>query len=71
VTYKFITLSSDPSVVDEEARWYPLQDNPMLQAFFNRHGSGMSLCWFSFSETVTSVRLFQWSWHKGIHKAAF
>ncbi|KAJ9595016.1 hypothetical protein L9F63_013682, partial [Diploptera punctata] len=31
---------SDPTVVDEEARWYRLQDDPMLQASFNNHNSG-------------------------------
>jgi hypothetical protein len=35
-------LLSDPSVVDEEAHWYPLQDNPMLQASLNSHDSGTS-----------------------------
>ncbi|GFG38949.1 hypothetical protein Cfor_12554 [Coptotermes formosanus] len=33
---------ADPSVVDEEAHWYPLQDNPMLQASLNSHDSGIS-----------------------------
>lgn len=31
---------ADPSVMDEEARWYPLEDNPMLQVSFSGHGSG-------------------------------
>jgi hypothetical protein len=39
-TNRFINLSSDPGVVDEEARWYPLQDNPLLQASLSGHGSG-------------------------------
>jgi hypothetical protein len=28
--------------MDEEARWYPLEDNPMLQVSFSGHGSGTS-----------------------------
>ncbi|PSN31439.1 Protein piccolo [Blattella germanica] len=31
---------SDPNVLDEEARWYFLQDDPMLQASLNSHSSG-------------------------------
>jgi hypothetical protein len=38
----FINLSPDPSVMDEEARWYSLEDSPMLQVSFTSQGSGMS-----------------------------
>jgi hypothetical protein len=38
----FINLSPDPSVMDEEARWYPLEGSPMLQVSFSGHDSGTS-----------------------------
>jgi hypothetical protein len=38
----FINFFPDPSVMDEEARWYPLEDSPMLQVSFTGQGSGTS-----------------------------